>query len=208
MGMGAPVEPASPSTAGAPDLPQAPAYGRTLGRQTPVSTILAVAVVAVAAVIVAVVLSKGSHHATPAVAAFQPAAAAAPAEPATTPAAQPVSSSAVESLLSEYASDYSNEDSEGLESLFAESLVRQDGSHAAEDRQQALATYRHQFSQLTTPVYTLSGLNIEPGAGGATASGQYRISSNNGVVHGEITFHLVEQGGQLLIDGLTIEPSQ
>jgi hypothetical protein len=119
-----------------------------------------------------------------------------------------VESSQVEQVLGEYTQDYSNEDLEGLKSLFAESLERHDGSKAPEDLAAALATYEHQFGELKKPTYSLSETNVEPGSGEASATAHYSITSQNGKVTGSITFHLVEQDEKLLIDKLTIEHSQ
>lgn len=68
--------------------------------------------------------------------------------------------------------------------------------------------HEHQFGELKKPTYSLSGTSVEPGSGEATATAQYSITSQNGTVTGSITFHLVEQDEKLLIDKLTIEPSQ
>lgn len=124
---------------------------------------------------------------------------------ATTPAA--VESSQVEQVLNEYTQDYSNEDAEGLRSLFAEDLERHDGTNASEDLAATVATYEHQFGELHEPHYLLSETNVEPGSGEATATAHYSITSQNGTVTGVITFHLVEQDEKLLIDKLEIEPS-
>jgi hypothetical protein len=124
---------------------------------------------------------------------------------ATTPT---VEYSQVEQVLGEYKQDYSSEDLEGLKNLFAESLERHDGSKAPEDLAAAVATYEHQFGELKKPTYSLSETNVEPGSGEASATANYSITSQNGKVTGSITFHFVEQDEKLLIDKLTIEPSQ
>jgi len=126
----------------------------------------------------------------------------------TTATAPTVESSQVEGVLGEYKQDYSNEDIEGLKGLFAENLERHDGSKAPEDLATALATYEHQFGELTKPTYSLSETHIEPGAGEASATARYGITSQNGTVTGSITFHLVELNEKLLIDKLTIEPAR
>lgn len=129
-----------------------------------------------------------------------------PTEPTTTTPAT-VEPSQVEGVLNQYTQDYSNENAEGLRSLFAEDLERHDGTHASEDLGAAVATYEHQFSELHEPSYSLSETHVEPGSGEATARASYSISSQNGTVTGQITFHLVEQDEKLLIDRLEIEPS-
>lgn len=124
------------------------------------------------------------------------------------PAPATVSSSSVEQLLSEYSSDYSSEDAEGLRGLFSESLTRVDGSHSSEDLEEAVATYEKQFGELREPRYTLSSIHVEPTGGEATATADYSISSQNGTVHGSIAFHLAEQEGRLLIDSIHVSPSK
>lgn len=131
-----------------------------------------------------------------------------PTESTPTETTATVESSQVEQVLGEYTQDYSNEDLEGLKSLFAESLERHDGSKAPEDLAAALATYEHQFGELKKPTYSLSETNVEPGSGEASATAHYSITSQNGKVTGSITFHLVEQDEKLLVDKLTIEPSK
>jgi hypothetical protein len=74
---------------------------------------------------------------------------------------------------------------------------------AAEDRDEALATYRKQFSELQNPTYSLSGVRITPGTGDATASRTYCITSQNGTVGGSITFHVVTGASGLAIDDIT-----
>lgn len=116
--------------------------------------------------------------------------------------------SAVQQVLNEYESAYSSENIEGLNNLFSPNLEREDGTSAAEDLSQALATYRKQFSELRNPQYTLSEVNIQPAVGEATATANFSITSQNGTVGGSITFHLTGQEGKLLIDKLTIEHSR
>jgi hypothetical protein len=164
----------------------------------------------VAGVIVAIVISGGgggAPHTTP----FVPASesqAITPTESTTAPTGATVEPSAVETVLNDYQSDYSGEDLEALKGLFSANLVRQDGSHAPEGLSQALATYQQQFSELTSPGYTLSETKVTPGSGEATATATYSITSQNGTDNGSITFHLVEQEEQLLIDKLTIVPAK
>jgi hypothetical protein len=185
-----------------------------------VVTGIAVAV-AVVAVIVAVVVASsggggGSH--LPAVPVASTASLeTAPSQSTSTEEATPtettattptVEQSQVEQVLNEYQQDYSNENIEGLKSLFAEGLERQDGTRPSEDLAAAVATYEHQFSELTSPSYSLSQLSVQPGTGEATAKARYSISSQNGTVKGSITYHLIEQDQRLLIDRLTIVPDK
>jgi len=133
-----------------------------------------------------------------------------PAQTETTPTdatAPPVEAPAVGQVLTKYRQAYSAENIEGMRNLFAEDLERHDGDKPPEGLSAALATYERQFSELRNPHYTLSGISVEPGAGEATGTAQYSISSQNGTVGGSITYHLVEQDERLLIDKLRIEPS-
>jgi hypothetical protein len=126
----------------------------------------------------------------------------------TTPTPPTVEAPQVEQVLSEYTQAYSAENIDGLKGLFAEGLERHDGSRTPEDLAAAIATYEKQFSELKKPSYSLSATNVEPGTGEATATAEYSITSQNGTVAGSITFHFTEQEERLLIDRLTIEPSQ
>jgi hypothetical protein len=117
-----------------------------------------------------------------------------------------IASEQVQQLLSQYQAAYSSESTEHLEALFAPSLTRKNGTHAPENRVEALATYRTQFSQLQHPTYSLSNVQITTGAGEAGAHADYTIRSQNGTVGGTIAFHLVQSGTGLQIDRLTIEP--
>jgi hypothetical protein len=175
--------------------------------------------IAVAAVIVAIVLATkggGSGQLPRVVAASAVSTETAPTgstptetTPTETTATTPtVESPQVEQVLGEYQRDYSNEDIEGLKGLFAEDLERHDGSKAPEDLTAAVATYEHQFGELRKPTYSLSETSVEPGSGEASATARYSISSQNGTVTGSITFHLAQHNEKLLIDKLTIEPSQ
>jgi hypothetical protein len=112
----------------------------------------------------------------------------------------------VQHLLSQYESAYDAESTTQLGALFAPALMRRDATRPAENREEALATYRTQFSQLQNPSYSLSAVQIMPGAGEATASATYSITSQNGTVTGAITFHVVPNGGGLGIDQITIRP--
>src|ERR1700730_13077330 len=184
--------------------PRTPLWDGVPRRPSPMQLAGISVLVAVAAVIIAVVVATGSNSVTHTV----PVVSTVAASSTPTASAPLVESSAVQQVLSEYQTDYSNESAAGLKSLFSSSLVRQDGAHAPESRGQALGTYRHQLSELTNPSYTLSGGGTEPGAGEATATGRYSITSQYGTVGGSIPFHLIHQGERLLIDKLTIEPSK
>jgi hypothetical protein len=129
-------------------------------------------------------------------------------EATTTPSSTPasVTTENVQHLLSKYEAAYRAESTTELETLFAPGLTRQNGTHAAENREEALATYGKQFSELQHPSYSLSGMSITPGNGEATASGNYSITSQYGTVSGSITFHVVPNGSGLAIDKITIQP--
>ncbi|MFI4990843.1 MAG: hypothetical protein ACHQHO_08015 [Solirubrobacterales bacterium] len=200
-----------------PASPFAPAVGLwrrvTRSADSAVLTILVVAIAVAAAIVTVVFVTKGGGDGrVSGAAAGGPLAAEATstdsASAGASVAAPTVESSQVEQVLGEYQRDYSSEDAAGLGALFAEDLERRDGSRAPEDRAASLATYEHQFSELEHPTYSLSGISVEPGPGDAGATARYSISSQNGTVTGSITYHLVEQGEKLLIDKLTIEPSQ
>ena len=164
----------------------------------------------VAGVVLAIVFAtKGGHH--PVGVAAASTLATSPTQSESTPTettAPTVDAPAVEQVLSEYREAYSAENIEGMKNLFAEDLERHDGEKPPEDLPTALATYEGQFSELRNPRYSLSGISVEPGAGEATATARYSISSQNGTVGGSITYHLVERDERLLIDKLRIEPSQ
>jgi hypothetical protein len=124
----------------------------------------------------------------------------------TTSAAPSITSEDVQPLLKRYEAAYSVENITQLEALFAPSLTRHNGTHAAEDREEALASYRTQFGQLHHPAYSLSSVQITPGTGEATANASYSITSQNGTVGGTIAFHVVPNGSGLAIDQITIHP--
>jgi hypothetical protein len=172
----------------------------------------AAVVVAVVAITVAVVFATkgggGGHPADIAIANTIPTeVASTESTPTETTATPTVEASRVEQVLAEYRQDYSSEDIEGLKGLFAEDLERHDGSKEPEGLAAAVATYERQFSELENPTYSLAEINVEPGSGEADATARYDISSQNGTVTGSITYHLVEQNGELLIDRLRIEPA-
>jgi hypothetical protein len=112
----------------------------------------------------------------------------------------------VQQLLQTYIDRYGAEDADGLGELFADDAVRQNGDDPPEDRDQAIATYRKQFAQLSNPTYALSGLKITTEPGAATVRGRYTIRSSNGTVGGRITYRLVESDGHLVIERLEVQP--
>jgi Protein kinase domain/Domain of unknown function (DUF4440) len=112
----------------------------------------------------------------------------------------------VQQLLQTYIERYGQENADGLGELFADDAVRQNGDDPPEDREQAIATYRKQFAQLSNPTYELSGLKITTEPGAATVRGRYTIKSSNGTVGGKITYRLVESDGHLVIERLDIQP--
>jgi len=122
------------------------------------------------------------------------------------PAAAPISTGEMGQVLQWYADAYTNENVNGLQSLFADNLVRTNGTDPSEDLAQALDTYRSQFAALSNPVYSLSNLGYDVPR--ATAAAIYSISSDAGTVGGgSIGFHFVRLGNQLLIDAIAIQPS-
>jgi Protein of unknown function (DUF2510)/SnoaL-like domain len=130
-------------------------------------------------------------------------------ESATTPTTDTpaVTSEGAERALSEYAGAYSTENVARLEAMFMPDLSRTDGTHATEDRSEALTTYRKQFSQLHEPSYELTEREVTQEEGGATAQARYSITSQNGTVGGTVTFHLVPNGSGVGIDTIKVEPN-
>jgi hypothetical protein len=169
--------------------------------------IAGIAVLAAGGIAAAIAVTSGGHRRAPAVSAqsFAPAAASSPTPTTTAPT---VAESAVREVLAQYETDYSQENAEGLKALFASGLERQNGSQPSEDLEQALATYRKQFSEQRSPSYRLSGISVQPEEGEATAWARYTITNQNGTLSGSIVFHFTEENGQLLVDRLTIEPSK
>ena len=118
-----------------------------------------------------------------------------------------IPAASVEATLKAYSEAYSAESTRQLAALLAPTLIRKNGNHAPEDKSKALATYAGQFQRLSHPAYQLSDVKITPQAGGALATANYTITSQNGAVHGAITFHLVSEGSQLKIVEITISPA-
>jgi hypothetical protein len=110
-------------------------------------------------------------------------------------------------VLLAYVNAYAAEDTSALGRLFASDLVRQNGADPIEDRTAALATYQHQFDQLTNPHYSLTGIQYATGRGKGSAAGTYTITSDAGRSGGSIEFHFVLRGGLLLIDAIRVVPS-
>jgi hypothetical protein len=112
----------------------------------------------------------------------------------------------VEKVLRRYARAYGDQDVNRLRALFADDLVRRNGTEPREHLGQALATYQSQFDQLSSPRYALSGVTVTPARGEASAVGIYTISDGGAPARGRIAFHLAARGGRLLIDRITIKP--
>jgi hypothetical protein len=187
-----------------PPLPETP---RSHRRLIAACAALAVAI-AVATAVVLFTRGSGSNEAP----APAPAPAAAPSAPVKEPAPLPtaprvraITPVEMSGVLQAYVNAYSSEDTIGLRSLFADDLVRTNGSDAPENLAQALDTYRLQFAGLSNPLYRLSGVSYD--AVRATAAGIYSISSDSGTVGGSIRFHFVRVGTGLLIDAISIQPS-
>ena len=118
-----------------------------------------------------------------------------------------VTTAEMHDVLLAYVNAYSAEDAAALGRLFAVDLVRQNGNDPIEDRNAALATYQHQFDQLTNPQYSLNGIQYASGRGEGSAAGAYVITSGAGRTGGSIEFHFVLRGGRLLIDAIRVVPS-
>ena len=169
------------------------------------------AVLVALAVALAMVLTGSAHHA-----AAEGTTNPTPGPPQTTPAPNPAlgpsastpSTEEVQQVLDEYESDYSNKDASGLEGLFAENFVRQNGTEPREDREQAIATYQHQFEGQTDPIYQLSETEITPAPGQADVAAQYSVTNDSGKDTGSIGFHMVVQNEHLLIGAIATWPSQ
>ena len=117
----------------------------------------------------------------------------------------PVSQEEVEDLLRRYQAAYTAESVSGLAELLAPGLVRRDPPSPVQDRNAALNEYQRQFETLDSPVYTLQNVSVETGSGEAAARADYRVTAANAdVATGLIAFHMVEDGGQLLIDEIEI----
>jgi hypothetical protein len=116
----------------------------------------------------------------------------------------------VQSVLQQYANDYSNEDLSALGSLFAPNLNRTDATgnppNVTTTRSAALDIYRQQFAMLTNPRYSLNGVTVAQGHGEATAQGGYVITADNtsSPSNGSIRFHLSDVNGTLMIDAITL----
>jgi hypothetical protein len=130
-------------------------------------------------------------------------------EPATTSSPEDqIPLAAIQSLLGQYESAYSNEDLAGLRGLFTDDLVRLPGNGPPQDLAGALATYRDQFSQLDNPVYELSNVRAASNSTEAQAVGRYLITdAGSRAGSGRIVFHMVTLGDELYIDRLDITPS-
>jgi hypothetical protein len=174
------------------------------GRQVTPGAIL-VALVVVAVGVLALTQLGGTDSSAPSakVGAKHEDAAPAPSQPAE--AAKTPTDGEVRSLLKTYTDRYGAEDAAGLGELFAADAVRY-SEGKTQNRAEAIATYREQFSQLTDPTYSLSGLQIDTEPGAARVAGRYRISSSTGTVTGGVVYRLVDGDGHLVIKRLDIQP--
>jgi serine/threonine-protein kinase len=157
--------------------------------------LVAVALALLAAVAIVVAVSGGDEKHSPS-----------PTQVPARPAERPPSGSEIRRLLQSYADRYHAEDATGLGELFTSDGIRRNGGDPPENRGQAVAAYRKQFSQMTSPIYTLSGLKLHIAGGAAAVTGRYRVTSGSGSVTGSIAFHLARQGGRLRIRRLDIRP--
>jgi cytoskeletal protein RodZ len=204
--LGAPAASERAASANRPDQPpredsSRPKYGLIGGG--------AAALVAVA-VVLTIVLSGAAHHAA-AHAMTSPTPTPPHTAPTPSPAPSPSSTPSteeVQQVLTEYESDYSNEDTRGLEGLFAEDFTRQNGTEPREDREQALATYQRQFEGQTNPVYELSETQITPAPNQAEVGSQYTVTNQAATDTGAIGFHMIVQNGHLLIDAIVTQTSR
>jgi hypothetical protein len=177
------------------------------GRRIPPGALVAALAVAAAGAVAATQLGGGDtseSSSPPAKPAQTPGAAPAPAMP---PAASEPTQDDVRTLLRSYTQSYGAEDVDGLRELFAADALRISEGEK-QSREEAMATYRDQFAELTGPTYRLDGLQIQTRPGGATATGRYAISSRSSstTATGDIVFRLENRDGRLVIEQLTIEP--
>jgi len=197
-----------------PATPAASTAGGLFRSRRGVAAAAAAVLVVVSAAVAIVLLTRdgGSDRTIPAVldqSLFdQPSGTTSSLFPTTSESAEPtVTTDDMHRVLISYATAYSDEDLIGLRRLFAEELIRVSGAGPAESLEEALETYRGQFSELSNPDYSLSELTYSEGVYEGTASGVYSIISTSAPdAKGDIRFHFVTRGGQLLIDELTIEP--
>jgi hypothetical protein len=123
----------------------------------------------------------------------------------TTSSGPAVSAGDVRDVLRQYATDWSNEDGGALGALFTPDLVRRDTAKTTTGRDTALAIYRDQWTQLSSPTYTLTNVAIVPGQREATAHGDYEITAAGKTpATGTIGFHLTSASGTLLIDEIDL----
>jgi hypothetical protein len=129
-------------------------------------------------------------------------------EVATTVPEEPqVTSENMREVLVDYATAYDDEDVYALEGLFATDLTRTNGTEPSQTLDEALDTYREQFSNLSNPEYVLNELQYTEGVYAGSATGVYTISSSNAPdASGSITFSFHSVNGRLLIDDITITP--
>jgi hypothetical protein len=127
-------------------------------------------------------------------------------QPSKSPQSAPLGIQAADHVLAEYSSAYSAKNDRQLAALLAPNLVRRNGTNPAEDKAQAIATYRGQFSQLRGPRYMFSNVRVTPEPGGATVTATYTITSQNGTLKSPITLHLVAAPAGAQVDEITIPP--
>jgi hypothetical protein len=119
----------------------------------------------------------------------------------------PLTIGGIQHLLREYAAAYSARDAARLGRLFAPSVTGQIGTDVIASRAQALAAYRQQFSDLSSPRYSFDNMSYTSVNGDGQAAGTYVIEQAGGTMHGAVTFHFVSHGGRALIDRITVTPS-
>jgi hypothetical protein len=130
-----------------------------------------------------------------------------PSQTTAAAAAQPaVNEPAAREVLKRYVEAYNSEDAASLSKLLSQDVVRKGGDETQTGRDSVLAEYRRQFRILDRPKYRLLRLAVATDAKGATGTGGYQVSSDNGGGQGTIAFHLRSESGGIVIDRIDAEP--
>ncbi|MEA2481137.1 MAG: hypothetical protein QOJ07_3059 [Thermoleophilaceae bacterium] len=120
----------------------------------------------------------------------------------TGPATPKVTRSAVNAVLKSYQSGYSFEDRGVLAALFADGIVRTSNTTGTQRGVQAVTDeYQRQFDATDSPTYTLSNVNTKIANDQADVTARYQIDrGGQSAATGNISFHMITQGSDLLID--------
>ena len=131
-----------------------------------------------------------------------------PSSPATeTEEAGALTTTEIEDRVNTFASLYTAEQSEEIGRLLSPDFELRAPGEPPDDRDGTISELERQFSELTSPVFSVDDLavDIQEQEGMATAS--YAVQSENAPPDvGTISFHLVKIGDALLIDAIEIAP--